>query len=233
LQDSAVFLVPIGSRRFELYTEAPDEVPPDAAPSTSGNAWPRLMHRLREQWRRAAHTASQPPSSSGRRAGRFSRARDWLVRRIAESIAEQRTLWSLRGISGATFVYPDDLSDASAAAIRGRLLAHARRHHLRWLLVNLAGVALTAVLVILPGPNLIGYYFLFRVAGHYLSWRGARQGLDRIVWRGRAEPALTALGGLAPLSREQRTERVASIAAALQLPRLAVFFDRCAVADRP
>src|SRR4029077_14650039 len=104
---------------------------------------------------------------------------DWLVPRIAESIAEQRTLWSLRGLTSASFVFPSDLSDASAAAVRQRLLAHARRHHGWWLVMNAAGVAVTAILVLLPGPNLIGYYFAFRVIGHYLSWRGARQALDR------------------------------------------------------
>jgi hypothetical protein len=42
------------------------------------------------------------------------------------------------------------------------------------------------------------------------------------------EPALTALGALAPLPRDQRQERVAAIADGLRLPRLAAFFDRVA-----
>ena len=130
-----------------------------------------------------------------------------MVRRIAESIAEQRTLWSLRGVTSAAFVYPSDLSHTSAAAVRERLLAHARRHHGWWLMANLVGVAVTAILVLLPGPNLIGYYFAVRVIGHYLSWRGARQALDRTSWRARAEPALTELGRLAHLPRDERASR--------------------------
>jgi hypothetical protein len=83
-----------------------------------------------------------------------------------------------------------------------------------------------------PGPNVIGYYFVFRVVGHFLSWRGARQGLARIVWRASVEPALTALGALADLPRDAREERVASLAAGLHLPKLAAFFDRVAIPAR-
>jgi hypothetical protein len=225
--DAAVYLVPIGSGRFELYTEPADDFAPGAAPHPPDGAWRRTVHRLHERWRRAAHEAA-PAARAGDRGGRAARARDWLIRRVAESIAEQRTLWSLRAVTAASFVYPSSLPAASAAAARERLLAQARRHHGRWLLFNTAGVAVTAVLVLLPGPNVIGYYFLFRVVGHYLSWRGARQGLDRVAWRGVVEPALTALGALAPLPRGERQERVASIADGLRLPRLAAFFDRVA-----
>jgi hypothetical protein len=231
LDAAAVYLVPIGSGRFELYTEPAEDSAPGAAPHPQDSYWRRTVHRLHERWRHAAHAAAQA-TRGGETGGRVARARDWLVRRIAESIAEQRTLWSLRAVTAATFVYPSDLSDASASAVRERLLAHARRHHGRWLLINAAGVAVTAVLVLLPGPNVIGYYFLFRVVGHILSWRGARQGLDRISWRGSVEPALTALGALAPLPRDERAERVSAIADRLRLPRLAAFFDRVAVPAR-
>ena len=243
MDNAVVFLVPIGSGRFELYTEPPQDHLPGAAsrahdgmpgspkPKTRQGVWRRTIHRLEERWRQAAHAAAHA-NASGNAAGRLASARDWLVRRIAESIAEQRTLWSLRGVTVASFVYPSDLSDASAAAVRERLLAHAARHHRWWLVFNIAGVAVTAVLVLLPGPNVIGYYFLFRVVGHWLSWRGARQGLERIAWRGRVEPALTALGALAHLPRDERAEQVASLAAGLQLPRLAAFFDRVAIPAR-
>ena len=105
----------------------------------------------------------------------------------------------------------------------------ARRQHGWWLLVNSLGVILTAVLVLLPGPNLIGYYFLFRVVAHYLSWSGARHGLEGVSWRPSAEPALTELGTLARLPRDARAPRVTAIANPLRLTRLEAFFDRVAV----
>jgi hypothetical protein len=105
----------------------------------------------------------------------------------------------------------------------------ARRQHGWWLLLNTLGVILTAILVLLPGPNLIGYYFLFRVVAHYLSWSGARHALEGVLWRPTAEPALTELGTLARLPREARASRVAAIASQLRLTRLEAFFDRVAV----
>jgi hypothetical protein len=83
-----------------------------------------------------------------------------------------------------------------------------------------------------PGPNVLAYYFLFRVVGHYLSWRGARQALEAITWSNLPEPALAELGRLAALPRDARQSRVQAIAEALNLPRLAAFFDRTAVPVR-
>jgi Mitochondrial K+-H+ exchange-related len=224
LDNEAVYLVPIGSGRFDLYTEQEERDP--LAPREAAGFWSRTIERLHEGWRQMARAAT---SRQGDRAGRLTRLRDWLVCRIAEAIAEQRTLWSLRTLASARFIYPSDLSETSAAAIRGRVLIRARRHHGWWLLINVGGVALTAVLVLLPGPNLIGYYFLFRVVAHYLSWRGARHALENISWRPIAEPALSELGALARVARDARAERVAAIASQLRLTRLEAFFDRVAV----
>ncbi len=81
----------------------------------------------------------------------------------------------------------------------------------------------------IPGPNLIAYYFAARVIGHYLSWGGAAQALDRIAWTLKPDATLSELGALAALPREARADRVAAIASELNLPRLAAFFDRTAV----
>ena len=51
------------------------------------------------------HTA-RAEREGGAPSGRIARARDWVVRGIDQSIAEQRTLWSLRGMTSASFVYP-------------------------------------------------------------------------------------------------------------------------------
>jgi hypothetical protein len=228
LDDAAVYLVPIGAERFELYTEPPDEAA--GAAHEPDSFWRRKARQLQDRWHHAVHAAHAAHAARGDAPpGRVAHARDWVVRHIAESIAEQRTLWSLRGVTSASFIYPADLTDASAAAIRARVLGRARRHHGVWLLVNFAAAAATAVLVLLPGPNVIGYYFVFRVIGHFLSWRGARQALDRTAWRGRPEPALTELAGLARLPRDARADAVAQIGERLHLPRLAAFFDRVAV----
>jgi len=233
LTAAAVYLVPIGGEQFELYTEPPEETAAADRREPAG-FWHRTIHKLHERWRHAVHTAyaAQAAHGGGLPSGRIARARDWVVRRIDDSITEQRTLWSLRGMTSAAFIYPDDLTESAAAATRTQLLAQARRRHGWWLLVNLAGAAVTAVLVLLPGPNVIGYYFVFRVIAHYLSWSGTRQALVRTAWQGQPEPALTELATLARVPADARAPRVAAIAEGLHLPRLVEFFDRVAVVGR-
>ena len=212
--ESVVYLVPVGAARFDLYSEPVD-----------GHAPVGWLHRLQERWREAVHTARTPEAS----AGRIARARDWAVRRGAETIAEQRTLWSLGHVTAATLVHPSDLTERIAADIRDRLLDHARRHHGRWLILDTSLFVVSGVFVLVPGPNVLAYYFALRVVGHYLSWRGARQARLRSRWQLRAEPALTELAGLVNVPRDARASRVDAIAVALNVPRLATFFERTAV----
>jgi hypothetical protein len=137
-------------------------------------------------------------------------------------------LWSLRTAAAASLAYPSDLSEDDAATIRSTLLTAARRHHGKWLIVDSLLFIASGALMLLPGPNVFAYYFGLRLVGHYLSWRGAKYGLDATVWEIHAEPALAELGQLAAVPREARTPRVQAIAEGLKLPRLAAFFDRVA-----
>src|SRR5205823_10155753 len=84
-------------------------------------------------------------------------------------------------------------------------------------------------LIPLPGPNIVGYYFAFRVMGHWLSIRGALQGLRAITWTGQPCEALTMLRDAALLNGDARDRRVQEIAAQLRLEHLSTFFERVAV----
>jgi hypothetical protein len=225
LDNPLVFLIPVGAARYELYSEAHDDDAPDAAPHPADPFWRRTLHRIQAQWRETVDAAGRTRSS----AGWFARVRDRAVCRTAETIAEQRTLWSLRHYDAATIVHPTDLSDGDATAVRDRLLAAARRHHGRWLAIDGVLLIVSGIFMLVPGPNVLAYYFAFRVVSHYLSWRGARQALDRTRWQQRSEPALLELGRLASEPRAARAGRVAAIAENKWLPRLAVFFDRTAI----
>ena len=217
-----VYLVPIGRGRFELYSEPPDE--PSHAQARDG-VLRRQIRRTAARWHDMVHAARTAEPARGW----LARSRDALVRRLAESVAQQRTLWALRHGSSATTIYPADLEAVRAQAIVTRSLARARRYHLRWLVVDALLFMASGLLVLVPGPNLIAYYFAFRLVGHYLSWRGARQAMDRTMWSQRPEPALAALASLAELPRDLRASRVDAIAVTLKLPRLTAFFDRAAV----
>jgi hypothetical protein len=221
----SIYLLPVGSGRFELYSEPPDE---NASMEPRDGFFRRTFHALGERWRETVQSARRRDPS----AGLLKRWRDWSVRRVAEIIAEQRTLWSIRNAPSASFVYPSDLPEATALARRDLVLVHARRHHGIWTILDGILLVASGVFMLIPGPNVLAYYFGVRVVGHYLSWRGARQALDRLHWEPRAEPALAELGRLVDVPREARAPRVQAIAETLHLPRLVAFFDRTAVPAR-
>ena len=222
---TVVYLVPVGRERYELYSEATE--PGEVGSRADGRAG-RALRAARAKWAAAVHGAH----ADDVRRGWFARWRDQVICRLAERVAEQHALWVLRHAICATAVYPCDLEDARALAIVRALLARARQFHRRWIFVDAMLLLATGVLAPVPGPNVLAYYFAFRVLGHYLSWRGACQALDQTVWSGRAEPALAELGQLVALPRETREARVEAIAARLSLPRLSAFFRRAAVPER-
>src|SRR5437899_135732 len=107
LPDTLVYLVPLGRDRYELYTEPADD---RALASDPPEGFFRSrVHRVRQRWNEAVQTARR-----GEALGRWARLRDWAVCRASETIAEQRTLWSLRGVSVAELWYPSDLSNRVA-----------------------------------------------------------------------------------------------------------------------
>ena len=104
---------------------------------------------------------------------------------IAKRIAEQRLLWNLRKQEHVVAVHPSDTTfDAVLPHIQQSLQRDFERHRF-WLVVDTIGLVVSGLLAIVPGPNLLAYYFLFRVGGHWLSMRGATQGRRRIQWEGR------------------------------------------------
>ena len=124
--------------------------------------------------------------------------------------------------------FPDDLDpDRAAGYVRGILRSDYDKHR-RWLIIDAVLLVISGALAIIPGPNVLAYYLAFRVVGHYLSMRGARQGLDRVQWSYTPSAPLSELRQAIALAPEQRAARVTDIAARLHLVRLARFFQRTA-----
>lgn len=217
-----VFLVPIGRDRFELYSEAGDE--PPVPPEPHSGRLRRWFHTAHVQWHQLVERARH-----GKPQSRFARWRDAIVCRLAEAIAEQRTLWALRADTSATLTHPADVTEAHARGVLNASLGRARVHHLRWFVIDVVLFIASGVLFFVPGPNLVAYYFMFRFVGHLQSWRGARQALENIRWTFEPETELAELGSLVDVPRDARAPLVEAIAAKLNLPRLSAFFDRVAV----
>ena len=221
-----VFLVPVGTERYELYCEVPEE-PHESEPEPSAGFVKRLVHRFKtmiaeaERERRHGRPEGTPP-------GWVSRLKARTLRWVAESIAEQRLLWHLRRQATATFYFPDDLDAARANDIRRAQLKKDFEKHRFWLAIDSVGFVVSGALMLLPGPNVLAYYFAFRMVGHYLSLRGARQGLEAVVWRDEASAPLSDLRRALSFAADAREHHVRAVADRLQLEHLAAFFKRAA-----
>ena len=221
-----VFLVPVAAERYELYCEVPDE-PEEETEEPSGGFIRRLIHRFRAMIAEAERERRHGRPEGAPR-GWMSRVKARSMRWVAESIAEQRLLWHLRRQEHGALFYPDDLTEADATTVVRTQLKRDFEKHRFWLAIDSVGFVLSGLLVLVPGPNVLAYYFAFRMVGHFLSLRGARQGLQVMTWRYEASPALTDLRRALTMGADVREHRVRDVADRLRLEHLASFFERTA-----
>jgi hypothetical protein len=224
-----VYVVPIGPDRYELYCEVATDPELSTGPPPAGFLG-RLKHRFGVMLRAAEerqHRHGHVEEGSERTwVGRLqNRVMAW----VAERIAEQRLLWNLRRETEALAMHPDDMTFDQAQTLIHRMLQRDYDRHKVWLVVDTLLFVVSGVFFFIPGPNLVAYYFGFRVVGHWLSMRGASQGLHRVAWSGRPCPPLTDLRRVAAMPPREREGHVHAIAARLHLQRFSNFFERVAL----
>jgi len=225
-----VYLVPVGDERYELYCEVPEEPEAPPNPDTPAGWIARIRRRFAEmlaEAERERHRGASLPHDAGWIAHAKARTMRW----VAESIAEQRLLWHLRRQTEASLFYPDDLTEPDATARLRTQLGRDRDRHRLWLAIDSVAFVLSGLLVLLPGPNVLAYFFGFRLVGHYLSMMGARRGLEAVRWRNEQSAPLSELRRAIGLDDEQRAIRVTDVALRLRLEHLAKFFERTVAAS--
>ncbi len=223
-----VFLVPVSAERYELYCEEPDELPAPPGVEPSSGVFRRMAHRFREMLAEAERERRRGPVPDGPAPGLAARVKSRLLRYVSETLAEQRLLWQLRGRTEARLIHPDDLPATHANEVLRRMLRRDFERHRFWLVLDSLGLIASAALMLLPGPNIVAYYFAFRIVGHFLSVRGARQGLGKVQWDAEPSAPLSALRAVVAVAPDARAERVHAVAETLHLEHLASFFQRAA-----
>jgi hypothetical protein len=224
-----VFLVPLGRDRYELYSEQPVELDPDAdapSPGIIGRSLQRFSAVLR-----AAEEREQAREAAGvdETKGWLARIQDRFLAWVVERVAEQRLLWNLRGKTTAVVQHPQDMTFDQVMVLIRRMLQRDYERHRLWLVVDTLGLIASGAVMLVPGPNVLAYYFVFRVVGHWLSMRGAAQGLHHVQWTGRSCPPLGELREVAGLAPGVREARIHDVAARLRLDHLSTFFERVAL----
>lgn len=225
-----VYVIPVAPDRYELYCEhdGPDadaivDVPPQGRFAKLYGNFKEALARVEAERLSGETRVHEGPRSWTERMK--DRGLCW----IAEKIAEQRLLWRLRNESELMLHYPDDItSDESCGFARAELQREADRH-MKWIVIDGLLFVGSGVFFFVPGPNLIAYYFGFRLVGHYLSRRGAKHGLTEVLWQSCENPQLSRLRRVLALEPTEREREVHEVASALQLPHLAKFFERTSV----
>jgi hypothetical protein len=227
-----VFVIPLGSQRYELYCEQPFSRERSSLPPSG------LVERIRrriEDWLRSAE--QWDASSAGTASGRLARLHDRVMAWVAERVAEQRLLWNLRRETEVTATHPDDLGGDQVLTIIRQSLQQDLDRHQYWVWVDgalflVTFVALGPLFLLIPGiANLPALYFGFRTVGHWYSRGGARHGLQRVRWLPQPSAALTELREAPLLPPAAREARLNDIAARLELCRLVSFYDRISKAS--
>jgi hypothetical protein len=222
-----VYFIPVGPDRYELYCDEvgdPEDLVADA-PRTGRVAG------LYQKFKDALALVEEERLSGEKRvdAGPRSwteRLKDRCLCWLAEKIAEQRLLWRLRNVSALTLHFADDMTEETATAgARGELQREADRH-LKWVIIDGALFVSSGALFLVPGPNVLAYYFGFRLVGHYLSRRGAKHALSEVLWTSCPSAELSRLRRALALAGLERDREVHRVAADLHLPHLAKFFER-------
>jgi hypothetical protein len=222
-----VYLVPVGPDRYELYCEVPDEPVVDE-PAPGRGFVRRMAARFREMLAEAERERRHG-RAAGVERGWAGRMKARTLRWVVESIAEQRLLWHLRRQTSACLHYPDDLDESGAAALLRNQLRRDYDKHRFWLVIDSLLFVVSGALMLVPGPNVLAYYFAFRMVGHFFSLRGARRGLHVVDWRHERSEPLADLRRALSLAPEVRERRVHDVAVKLRLEHLASFFERSAI----
>jgi hypothetical protein len=118
--------------------------------------------------------------------------------------------------------------DAADGLMRQQLARDFEKHRF-WLAIDSVLMVGSGLLILIPGPNVIGYYFAFRVVGHFFSVRGARNGLSKVAWATVPSGPLTDLRHALSLDAAGRLREAEGVATRLRLDHLATFFQRTAV----
>lgn len=219
-----VYLIPTRKPGwYELYYEAPDE---DIVDTSEGSGFfyrmkvrfSEMLHEA-EEWRHRRHEHEPEP------VGFLARMRRKIMGFVVERIAEQRLLWHMRKATEVCARIPADMDPAEAERIVRGMLKKDADHHLKWTLIDFALLVLTIPLIVLPGPNLPGLYFTFQCVGHFLSMRGAKQGLSGVRWTFDGNEDLAALREAMRLAPPQRQRRFRELALRLRLEHLATFCE--------
>lgn len=149
-----------GKRRPVYHAEHPADTTP------RDDRGRPIRSRLERWWRNLRAILKRTVRKGG---PSVDRAWKWLNRRPPP---DEPLLQGLRHAKEVTIFHPTTETDDRARQHWHRYLARRWRSHLVTLAWDVLISPLIALLMVMPGPNVIGYWFLYRIVTHLLAMRG-------------------------------------------------------------
>jgi hypothetical protein len=161
-----IYLLNLESTRYVFYSEGPETIAEAAAivaaPRRGLRGW------AERQYKRLQVLLTESEKGVGLRVRRIW---EWLQKRIPP---DEPVLRSLRGVRAIKLYHPLILTEEEARRLWNGYLKSQQGRHTFWFVTNALASPLTLVFAPLPGPNVIGYWLVYRSVCHLLARLGAR-----------------------------------------------------------
>jgi hypothetical protein len=159
-----IYLLNVDTGRRIFYSDGLDDAEGEKRPGPRG--------RLGRCEERLGRFKTSMLHAEGRLALGARRVWGWLQR---FRHPDERLLVHLRSATGLEIRYPATMGLAEARLAWDEYLKRRLVRHFLWFAVNLLLSPITLLLAPLPGPNVIGYWFVYRAVHHFLVLIGLRR----------------------------------------------------------
>lgn len=209
-----IFLLNLGDERCVFYSEGPEavaEIESAAVPRRGIRGWAERRYKSLQ----AVLTESEKGVGL-----RVRRIWEWLQKRIPP---DEPMLRALRGVRAVVLHHPLTFTEEETLSLWTVYLKSRQGRHMFWFVINALVSPLTLLLAPLPGPNVIGYWFVYRSVCHLLARLGARNARsEQVSAEFLSTNALDGSFGVAD------NERIASLSSSFGLNGLDDFVKRAA-----
>ncbi len=165
-----IYLLSIDERRHFFYADESEASPEEGdGPGASAPPPAGLKGRLLDRY----HRIKSAWEHSESRVARWTRRTwDWLH---SWSHPDESMLVRLRSARRIDLHHPASRTGDEVRALWGDYLTHRWWRHLLWMALNTLIAPFAGLLAILPGPNVIGYWFAYRAIHHTMIVWGIRR----------------------------------------------------------
>jgi hypothetical protein len=160
-----VFLIPLGDDQTLFYAEAVPAVIENREVSRHRGALAWAEH----QYFRFEKVLRESERGVGLKVRRVW---EWLHRRTSP---EEAILRTLRLAESVELYSPAEMTSQKAKESWSHYISAKRRKHTLWLIVDTIVSPSTLLLMPIPGPNVVGYWFVYRAFCHLLVLLGIRK----------------------------------------------------------